>query len=50
MLAERFGVTVAELVEQLSHREMTEWLAFDALREQERKKAERMAGKGMRTR
>lgn len=43
-------MTVAELEARLSHRELTEWVAFDALREQERVRAERLASKGMRTR
>jgi len=38
-LAERLGATVAELGRRMDSAEMTEWMAFDELRAEERERA-----------
>ena len=48
--AEKLGMTVEELGARMSHAEFIEWQALDHLRAEERERAERMAGKGMRPR
>ena len=50
VLAERLGMTVAELGDRLTAPELVEWQAFDELRAAEQEKAERLASKGMRGR
>ena len=49
-LAERLGMTVAEISQRMMAPELAEWAAFDALRAEERERAERLASKGMRGR
>jgi hypothetical protein len=39
MLAERLGMTVAELGGRMSGEEMTEWMAFDMHNNEERERA-----------
>lgn len=50
VLAERLGMTAAELSERLAAPEFSEWIAFDEIRAAEREQAERLAAKGMRSR
>lgn len=47
MLAERLGMTVGELLSEMSSAELALWMAHDHLTQQEKEKAERLAGKGM---
>lgn len=45
--AERLGMTVGRMMDEMTSAELTEWMALDTLRAKEREKAERMAKKGM---
>ncbi len=48
--AEVMGMTVQELGDRMSEVELRDWMALDNLRGEERKKAERLAKQGMRSR
>ena len=43
-------MTADELCDRMSHAELIEWIAYDSLAADDRAKAERMSGKGMRPR
>lgn len=45
-LARELGMTVAELRERMSHRELVEWSAFLGLEDQHRELAEKQARHG----
>lgn len=40
MLAERLGMTVAELLDRISAAELSEWMAFDRVMTERRRQAE----------
>lgn len=45
--AEKLGMTVTRMMNEMPYAELVDWMGLDALRMQEREKADRLAKKGM---